>query len=295
MDTIYTEHPDAESFLAVARADLEHQESIHGLMLGIGLRLVREPNAYGSRPYLATVESAGRLRAAALMTPPYRLQLYAQDDGDQAAVERLADALLRGNWPVPGVLAREAMAERFASIWHHRTGAGYSTAMRMRIYELRRVVHPTYPPGEIRQAAAGDMELVRQWAHGFHEECFGDGQHELSMKSAEDKVKNGLLLLWVDRVPTSMAARTRPTPHGEAVSFVYTPPDQRRKGYGTAVVARLSQRILDDGKQFCTLFADLNNPTSNSIYQRIGYTAVADVVELDFQSEADNPQVQPAL
>jgi len=77
--------------------------------------------------------------------------------------------------------------------------------------------------------------------------------------------------------------RTRPTPHGEAIGFVYTPPSERRKGYASAVVARLSQRILDEGKLFCTLYTDLSNPTSNSIYQKVGYRAVADVVDIEFE------------
>jgi predicted GNAT family acetyltransferase len=294
VSTIYTEYPDAESFLAVARPALERQECANGLMLGVCLRLVDQPLAYGSQPYFATVASAGGLRVAAAMTPPFRLLAYAEDDCDSAALELVADALLRGKWPVPGVLARQAVAEAFASLWRSKAGAGCSTSLRLRLYELRQVVHPRYPPGEFRPAAVEDIPLVRQWACGFHEECFRDEWHEQSMKSAEEKVKSGGLFLWVDGVPASMAARTRPTPHGESVSFVYTPPGQREKGYATAVVAHLSQRILDAGKQFCTLYADLGNPTSNSIYQRIGYTAVADVVQLDFEREAANPEVQPA-
>jgi predicted GNAT family acetyltransferase len=294
VSTIYTEHADAESFLAVARPALERQECANGLMLGVCLRLVQEPNAYGSQPFFATGESAGDLRVAAVMTPPYRLQLYAEDDRDLAAVEQVADALLRGKWPVPGVLAREAVAEAFASLWHNKTGTGNSTSLRMRLYELRQVIEPACPPGTFRPAMAEDLPLVRQWAYGFHEACFHDGRQEQSMRGAEESVKTGRLFLWVDGVPRSMAGRSRPTPHTESVGFVYTPPDQRGKGYATAVVARLSQTILDDGKQFCTLHADLSNPTSNSIYQRIGYTAVADVVQLDFVPEADSAPARPA-
>ncbi len=281
---IYTEVPDAESFLQVTRPALERQECANGLMLGVCLRLVREPQAYGSPPYFAAVESAGGLRAAAVMTPPHRLQLYAEEDRDPASLEPVADALLQGQWPVPGVLARQAIAEAFASIWCRRTGAGWSIDMRMRLYECRRVAHFGHPPGAFRPAEVEDLEIARQWARGFHEDCFGDGRQEQTVRSAEDKLKSGGLFFWVDGVPVSMAARARPTPHGESVSLVYTPASQRGKGYGTAVVAHLSQRVLDDGKQFCSLYADLSNPISNSIYQRIGYRAVADVVEVGFQA-----------
>jgi GNAT superfamily N-acetyltransferase len=285
-DLIYTECQDAGSFLVRTRAALERHESVNGLMLGLAIRLVHEPYAYGSQPYFATVQSAAGLQVAALMTPPHKLQVYAPEDHEWAGVGLVADGLLRGGWPVPGVMAGEAVAEAFAAFWHSKTGAGYRIGMRQRIYELRHVVHPRYPPGEFRPAAIEDVALIRQWARGFHEDCFGEGNHERIMRSADEKVENGTLYLWVDGVPRSMAARTRPTPHGEAVGYVYTPSSQRRKGYASAVVACLSQQILDDGKQFCTLYTNLANPTSNHIYQQIGYTAIADVVDIDFEGRS---------
>jgi predicted GNAT family acetyltransferase len=40
-------------------------------------------------------------------------------------------------------------------------------------------------------------------------------------------------------------------------------------------VAALSRKILEDGKVFCVLYTDLSNPTSNSIYAKIGYRRIA--------------------
>ena len=282
---LYSEHKSAEDFLAVARPTLELHESVNGLMLGIASRLVSEPKAYGSQPYLATIESGGSLRLAAVMTPPYKLQVYSEDDRDTAGFEMLAERLMQGKWNVPGVIARGTAAEAFASVWSRKTGVRCQTGMRQGVYELRKVVDPPYPPGDMTQATTQDMDLARQWARGFHDECFDDDRYEQSIKAAESKVKTGTLFFWVDGEPVSMAARTRPTPHGEAVSFVYTPPEQRRKGYATALVARLSQIVLDDGKQFCTLYTDLSNPTSNSVYRKVGYTKVAEVLDIHFQSQ----------
>jgi hypothetical protein len=47
-------------------------------------------------------------------------------------------------------------------------------------------------------------------------------------------------------------------------------------------VAALSQSLLDSGYEFCVLFADLANPTSNHIYQDIGYTPVCDFATYRF-------------
>jgi predicted GNAT family acetyltransferase len=67
------------------------------------------------------------------------------------------------------------------------------------------------------------------------------------------------------------------TPNGIRIGPVYTPPDERRRGYGSALTAALTQQLLDGGRRFCFLFTDLANPTSNRIYQQIGYRAVSDV------------------
>ena len=74
-----------------------------------------------------------------------------------------------------------------------------------------------------------------------------------------------------------------PTPNGARIGPIYTPPDQRRRGYGSALTADLTQLQLDRGRRFCFLFTDLANPTSNSIYQQIGYRPVSDSAQWAFE------------
>ncbi|MBD3257380.1 GNAT family N-acetyltransferase [candidate division GN15 bacterium] len=230
---------------------------------------------------LATVVDAGKLILAALMTPPHKLQLTLFDAGSSAAIELLAGELHRNGWQVPGVMGEEAAAKTFAEHWSSLTGVVAHRGMRQRIYELREVNPIHYPEGDIRPAPPDDLDLVIKWSHAFHTDCFGDTEHpELDDSQTAGMVEKGNLFLWVDSEPVSMAALTRPTAHGISVSFVYTPPALRGRGYASAVVARLSQRCLDSGREFCSLFTDLSNSTSNSIYQRIGYNPVADVTEL---------------
>ena len=52
---------------------------------------------------------------------------------------------------------------------------------------------------------------------------------------------------------------------------MYTPPDCRRRGYASSLVAAITQQQLDEGRRFCFLFTDFANPTSNKIYQAVGY------------------------
>jgi uncharacterized protein len=69
--------------------------------------------------------------------------------------------------------------------------------------------------------------------------------------------------------------------------MVYTPPEHRRKGYASACVATLSQTLLNQGYKYCFLFTDLANPTSNHIYEAIGYQSVGDLSDYSFEN---NPQ-----
>ncbi len=110
----------------------------------------------------------------------------------------------------------------------------------------------------------------------------GEGSPEEARKMAVQRIEVGDVYLWDDGGPVSMAFRARPTPHGYTVTGVYTPPELRGRGYASACVAALSQRLLESGKQFCNLFTDLANPVSNSIYMKIGYKPVCDFTEYCF-------------
>jgi predicted GNAT family acetyltransferase len=83
--------------------------------------------------------------------------------------------------------------------------------------------------------------------------------------------------------PVAMAAHAGPTPNGIRVNFVYTPEPNRGKGFASNLVAHISQHQLDAGKRFVFLHTDQFNPTSNRIYQRIGYRPVADSERWEFQ------------
>jgi predicted GNAT family acetyltransferase len=100
------------------------------------------------------------------------------------------------------------------------------------------------------------------------------------------------IMLWEDEgEPVSFAGWGGRTPNGIRVGPVYTPPELRGRGYATALTAELSQRLLDGrlfdgGRQFCFLYTDLANPTSNAIYERIGYRRVAESAEVLFDRSA---------
>jgi predicted GNAT family acetyltransferase len=151
--------------------------------------------------------------------------------------------------------------------------------MAQRMYELRAVNPVEGVAGEMRAAEEADLPLLEKWVLAFYIDCFG------KVTLPEDKIRDNIIRnieagawhFWqVEGEPVSMAVSSRPTRHSISIGGVYTPPEQRRCGYASACVAALSQRLLDQGYKFCSLFTDLANPTSNSIYMQVGYRPVTD-------------------
>lgn len=275
-------YTDASDFLQQTQSVLEQDEVANNLMLGLCLRLQRFPERIKTAPYLATVTDEGALVVAAVMTPPHNLVLFSARPECAEALELLAHDLRAGSWHVPGVLGPAAVAEQFAVAWARLAGTSYKIHMQQRIYELRRVILPTPVPGRLRQATEADLEQVTQWVLAFQQEAMDEGTLADALEMAARRISDGDIYLWEEEQPVSMAAKTRPMAHGISVGLVYTPPGLRRRGYATACVAALSQLLLDSGWQFCVLFTNLANPTSNHIYQSIGYRPVCDFDEYSF-------------
>ena len=183
----------------------------------------------------------------------------------------------------PGVGGIKPTSKAFAEVWSAVTGQPHRGGMNERVYELRRVTPPEPPiPGGLRVATEDDLPLMTRVGLGLYPGCRAGGNRRGCAEIAELRIADRDLFIWEDSGPVSTVTKTRHSTHGIVVSLVYTPPAYRNRGYASAAVAVLSQQLLDAGWQFCALFTDLANPTSNSIYQRIGYRPVADFDEYIF-------------
>ncbi len=276
-------YQNAADFLLKAQAVLDKNEAANNLMLGICLRLKNFPEQITTAPYLATVEDEHGLVIAAVMTTQ-KLIVYSDRPNCGDAVAMLAQNLFVNHWSLPGVLGPSLVAEKFAGVWTKVAGVSCKQGMRQRIYELRQVIHPESNRGALRLATKNDFDLIAPWIFAFTQEALSSGEMAEARESATNKINERNIYLWEDGQPVSMAAQSRPTATGIAVNMVYTPPELRRRGYASACVAALSQVLLDAGWKFCCPYTDLSNPTSNHIYQQIGYTPVGDFNEYVFDA-----------
>ena len=272
---------NADAFLRTAEPVFLANEALTSLILGIAIRL-RDGHTFGDEPpFLSCVLDEDRVVAIATRTPPHNLLIHAvESDGEP--LDLVANHLGGAGVTLRGVHGRSEEAERFAEAWTRVTAAAREISMEQRLYKLTEVSAPDGVPGRLRPAAEREHDLLVRWVKAFVDEAIGAAPHPDPSGLVERLTQAGALFVWDHGEPVSMASSNRPTPNGIAVNLVYTPPEKRGRGYATACVASVSQGQLDRGKTFCTLFADLANPTSNAVYKRVGYRPVADFSEILF-------------
>jgi RimJ/RimL family protein N-acetyltransferase len=274
---------DLETFLSTAGGFLRARPAANTIMLTATERLsAKGAGAYGDViPLFGWRAGPGGAVAAAFMhTPPYPVVLT--DMPGAAAAELAADLARRGH-QLPGVNATPAPGAAFAAAWQAHTGQPSHIGMRTRLYALDTLLPPDPgPPGTARIADATDRDLLLAWLDAFQDEAQPAGPNQTE-RVVNDRIAWGGLLLWEhEGRPVSLAGRNRTVAGQARVGPVYTPPDLRGRGFGAAATAAITRAALDDGAEGVVLFTDLDNPTSNTLYQRLGYRPVSDWTVLRF-------------
>ena len=265
---------DRGSFLGRAEAFLMRAEVENIVMLSLGEPPGAPSPPLGEDSYLAVVEDGGEVVACALRVPPDRVLI---SRARQDALEHLVGDLASKYTTLPGVHGPEPDVSQFAELWSRRLGTPARLGMRLRLFETRGVEpREARPSGTLRVAEEVDLPTIAEWARAFHSDADPYNPSDPD-EEARRRVGRRSVFVWDDGRPVSMAAWAGRTGRGVRVNFVYTPPEYRRRGFASACVADLTQRLLTEGHAFCCLFTDLANPTSNSIYQKIGYRPVCDM------------------
>jgi uncharacterized protein len=272
----------AADFLTHAGEFLTRDEARYALILGIARILLTEPHRYGkSDPWFCTLEDEDNIYAVAIRTPPFKILLSYFSGDVRTNAKNLVKSISNREKVIPGVAGEKELADCFTELWCQQHNVTVHHKIAQRIYRLTQVNDVPAAPGHLRLATETDKELMIKWAHAFHLDTFG----ESSVVPEEDFIPRAArreVFIWEEGKPVSIAFKTRPTEKGITVAGVYTPPEFRRQGYATSCVAEVCRHILQSGYEFCTLYTDLANPTSNSIYKKIGFREVCDSVDYTF-------------
>ena len=269
-------HDSVDEFRAIAEPLYRCDPVAHTIELTL-LRAGRFPDD----SVLLTAWDDGAPVGAVLQTPPYPLAC----DGISVNAMDSVVASLAGLRPeLTGVRGGRSRAVAFADAWRAITGRGGKMSTEERLYRLGTLRTPNGVAGTARLATDDDRRVLVDSVELFFQETFSQRDEAAGERFVDiaNQVSDRFMLWEVDGTPVSVAMLRAPAADVSRIGPVFTPRDQRGHGYGSAVTAAAADLAHRSGTSDVVLFADLANPTSNAIYQRIGFEPVVDSVRIDF-------------
>lgn len=251
---------------------LEKNEQENNLILGV-LQMVHQPI------FMGIAKQGEEIAVVFLQTEEKKQIIVATSEIAEEDIVELAKKLAEVYPNVPGLIGNKKIVQRLAEEIAVLANKKTTVAMEQGIYELKQVKKKWNGDEVFREVNSDELTLIEQWIYQFCQDVNLPTTKEEAKQTAHTLITNHRLFgLEVDGKLVSVAAKTRPTKNNITVNFVYTPKEERKKGYASNCVAALSQRMLDEGYKTTTLYTDLANPTSNKIYQEIGYEQIAESV-----------------
>jgi GNAT superfamily N-acetyltransferase len=273
-------HSSVLDYSNTVQSFLEVREAENSLLLGLLQASLKSTTE--NEPFMVHGSSGGEVNYAAFFLERNLVITRGSPLDLDETIEKLVEKKI---W-IPGIVGPLDEVQYFASKWKEKLGCRVILGMDQQIYGLKQVRWPEKGAGRIRRVEMSDRDLFAQWMREFCQEAFRQERvpEALMNKMVEQKLTEKSIYFWEDGGNlVSMAALSRPTSHGITVNYVYTPLIFRKKGYATRLVAEVSAEGLKQGKDFCVLYTDLANPTSNAIYQKIGYQPVSRSIKYLFE------------
>lgn len=254
-------------------------------LLGSIATSIATGNASYEKYFWWVVESdSGEVIGIAMRTAPHGMVLSPMPP---EAAEELAQEVSVHDDSLPDVAGPTSVVSTFVAEYRRTNSAGSLRESRLEgrqlLYALGALTIPTNSGGMVL-AEPEDFDFVLNWYEEFSHDA------HLHMPNPAGSVQSALgrnsLRFWiVDGERVSMAGYSTlvETPSGTVgrIGPVYTPTIHRRKGYGGALTAALSQELLDLGAMVM-LYTDAANPTSNGVYQRIGFKQIDQNEKVEF-------------
>ncbi|MFJ9562295.1 GNAT family N-acetyltransferase [Streptomyces fuscichromogenes] len=273
---------DIDDFLAHAGDFLRSRPALHNTPLTTLEKWRNQPGGLSAGTVLfGRLESEGGTRAVFYRPATRRLTLTPLS-AEQA--DALAVRLTGLGHVLAGVTADHDTATVFAEAWQRHTGATPALRVRMHLYRLGTLVPPDpHPHGHSRPVGERDQDHLMRWcrelAADLGETVTIDAASWAGTRFAE---KSYTFWQTPDGTPVSMAGVNPLVAGMVRVDPVYTPAHLRGHGYAAAVTAEVSRAARASGATDVVLFTNAANPTSNALYQRLGYRRIADWAPYDF-------------
>ncbi|MGP4059251.1 GNAT family N-acetyltransferase [Halobacillus sp. H74] len=273
---------DPIKFYTHVESLLMDREAENNLPLGLLERM--KDSSFNGEHYLVHIQKSDKSMFMSMRTPPHLWILPSLINLEPEHLSEFARYLHKHHYEVPGVLGERTAVKWFIDEWHELTKQKYDLHMEQGIYRLDELKPIAEQSGELVKADQTHKELAEEWMRQFSRETNEPDLYERASELVNEMIETGRLYLWsMEGKPVSMVSRARTTKNGATINSVFTPDEYKRNGYASQAVWHLTGRLLKMGYKFCALYTDLANPTSNSIYQKLGYKRVGDSVVYKFR------------
>ena len=258
---------------------LKRDEARHNVLLGVIDTLTQRPDVFKEYYLAAFKDASGRVTGVVWMTPPYA---FGMTDLNEDQIKLAVDYAKTIN-PLPSsIFGTDSTAEAFKDLWIKETNKTVTSKMAMRMFEAKEVIEPKPVPGAWRLAALNDLPTVAEWTYQYSIDVHEPLTKDQAKTNAEQAIHALARFIWeIDNVPVTMSGCIDASPTSSRIAWVFTPKNFRGRGYASNLVARITDARLKKGMRVF-LYTDLANPTSNKIYQDIGYKPLCDSIRYSF-------------
>lgn len=276
-------YDSAKTFWNEASTSLKQEEAKNSLCLGLSY-------VFQTNPEDCLYQSAlfdGDHLLGALVCSRYRTNhnLLPTPISKPEYAQILFEKFKESNIPITGIVGELETVNEYKKLINK---CGWATKIHLKqgIYRCKKVVQPEEQSRIVfRRAEERDIQKIGEWIESFHHEAVPHDPPINGVEQAENRIKKGMVfVVEKDGALVSMSCWSRDIETSASVNLVFTPKLLRKRGYASIATAQLTQYLLDHGKRETNLYTDMSNPTSNKIYQEIGYEFVCDSIHLGVQS-----------
>jgi predicted GNAT family acetyltransferase len=271
---------DAGAFLDRTSFFRSQEPYLTHVMGTVATSVAKGQRTYEKMSWWVVEDSDAAVCGMMMRTAPHKLVLSPMP---REAIDPAVAAVVESDREIPGLSGSKELVESFLVQFIKLSNRAVQPRIehRLLVYVLDSLNPPSPSTGSLRPGQLSEFELLLTWWTGFahHTNVERHGLEE----GLRASLVSGRIHRWMinDRpvcaVANSSVVNVSSGPVAR-IGPVYTPPEERRKGYAGQLTAAVSSHLIQRGIGLM-LFTDATNATSNGVYARLGYERVDEMVE----------------